>query len=263
MMFLIPAIITNIFLYKWLKKKERADIFFIFLLYNLVLLPNSMNIMRQGIAIAIFAYSLEDLIDERYKNYFFKIVLASLFHNTAVILLILPVLFFLYKKNRTAMFIGLITVLGLILSFGNNIFNMLIESNIFSRYTMYEINDSFNVYNIIKSLLINTPIYMILLFYRKRINKLESNNYKYYILLILEIFFICTKGISFYSMRLAYYFFISKFVLCAKSYKMINNKGEKISFSIFIVVWALVYFIWSFYILEQSNIMPYNSIFNI
>lgn len=56
--------------------------------------------LRQGLVLGLFfSYGIELLLEEKYKRYFALILLLTLFHGSAAILLLLPILQVLEKRN--------------------------------------------------------------------------------------------------------------------------------------------------------------------
>ncbi|SLK04681.1 EpsG family protein [Salegentibacter salarius] len=56
----------------------------------------SMNGVRQFIAVAIFAYSIKFILSKKFLNYFLFIILAALFHQSAILLI--PLFFIPYER---------------------------------------------------------------------------------------------------------------------------------------------------------------------
>lgn len=102
------------------------------LFYVLTLYLSSYSMMRQSIAIAFSLYATTQLLKERNVVYFTMIILASLFHISA--LLLLPCFLFKYIKfNR---FWGiLLSILGIFLIIKFNFISILFESDIFLNST--------------------------------------------------------------------------------------------------------------------------------
>lgn len=110
MLFFI-ALVTLFLFYSRIKNdRDRTLIVFIFLLYSGSYLLQIVA-LRQGIAAMIFFYSIEYINQRNFKKYFFGILIAALFHNSAIFLL-----FIYFLKNITRKTLYIILLLGLILS---------------------------------------------------------------------------------------------------------------------------------------------------
>lgn len=111
-------IITVFYLYssfKLIRRYAKSPELSIILMFTLSLFYLAMNIERQCIAMAIFYFAIPFLEKKRYITYCLLVVMASLFHSTAIILLILiflPKIDFTNKKAllkwETVSLVGLV-----------------------------------------------------------------------------------------------------------------------------------------------------------
>lgn len=86
--FLISASITFGLFYKGIKKNSDNLFLSVFLLFFCGFFIESLNIIRQYIAIAIFFYGIKYIINRNFLKYAFCILLASCFHYSAVLLIL-------------------------------------------------------------------------------------------------------------------------------------------------------------------------------
>lgn len=116
---LVPV---GIFIYKYSRKP--AISFFVFYalpIYTML----SMSVMRQGIAFGLTVLAMDKLLEKRWKYYVLLILLACLFHQTAIILL--P-LYFIHKiKYKRKHNILIITLAVIVFIFRAAIFMYLNE----------------------------------------------------------------------------------------------------------------------------------------
>lgn len=88
--FIIYFSIINLFLFAGLRKylKGKFEVF-IFFAISIVYMLNPMNtLIRQYIAIAIFIFSSKYIIEKRIDKFIFFVILASLFHSSAIFVII-------------------------------------------------------------------------------------------------------------------------------------------------------------------------------
>lgn len=112
------------------------------LFYVLTIYLGSYSLMRQSIAISLSLYGSVQLLQGHSKRYLVSIVLASIFHASALLLLFAFILKFMNFNRGNAL---LLAVGGIIIIFKFNFISMLFESEIFlnSMYGNYA-TSSFN-----------------------------------------------------------------------------------------------------------------------
>lgn len=93
--FFILNFITILFIALALMKNHSKLHFFIgMIVYYLMFWDISLNIMRQSLAIAIVFYAISIYIDEnKIKPFIFWVIIAMLFHQTAILALFIPILY--------------------------------------------------------------------------------------------------------------------------------------------------------------------------
>lgn len=94
--FLISSLITFSLFYKGIKRNSSNVVLSIFLLLFCGFFIESLNIIRQYIAISIFFYSIRYIIEKNLLKYSVLIVLATSFHYSAIFLIFA---YFLLNKN--------------------------------------------------------------------------------------------------------------------------------------------------------------------
>lgn len=104
---LLYASLLNIPLAFFILKNTRYwfSAFLLYLIFNFTFINFEVNL--QGAAIGIFLWSWKDLVSRHFYSYLLKILLATFFHFTAVVLLILPFLF----NKKTEKFLSNLKVL--------------------------------------------------------------------------------------------------------------------------------------------------------
>lgn len=101
----------------WVMKRYAANEFLAILLYLLTCMLNyNCEILRACIAIGIFFIAYEQLLKHNYIWYYVLIIIAILFHDQAVLLLIIPFVMPFMKKPLPISIILLLLMTGIILT---------------------------------------------------------------------------------------------------------------------------------------------------
>ena len=103
----ISSLIILYFVSKTVKRHSPNILFSLFLLYSLYFIFYSMNIVRQIVAVSIVLYAYTHLLKNKHLKFFIYIVLATLFHHTAILALIIwPIRS--YRINGFKLFIAIL-----------------------------------------------------------------------------------------------------------------------------------------------------------
>lgn len=219
--------------------------------YLLLIFPITLNLLRQSIALSFIAVGIALIINKKAKKSFCFFIIACLFHNSAVIGLIiwlLGVLIYKYQYNKKAIsfiilsfliFIGILSNLVTRLDLGGN------------KYAMYLAQSSdFAKTSIASSVMIRLPMLLLVLFIvlRNKFN-LQPSSVFLYTLLIMELVMVPLQLINVTISRLMFYFGMSKILAYPLIVKKINSGlFGKVIISICIYVCYIVYLIVIFYI---------------
>lgn len=111
---IVSALITNalIVIRLWSFRKQISFSFSIFL-YTSLYFVMTLNTMRQWISIAIIFFSIKFLFKEKYLNFILITLIASTFHTTSLIALLLIPVFIFYKskysqKSKKQLFLSIL-----------------------------------------------------------------------------------------------------------------------------------------------------------
>lgn len=115
-----------------------------------------MNIMRQAIAISIILWGYEFLKDKKYLKYTICCIIASLFHESALLALLLIVIKKIKFNKKTILVTIALIVLSLL--YGNQFFNII--SN-YSPRLLYYVDSKFSVSNYFGAVL-DAMVYIVL-----------------------------------------------------------------------------------------------------
>lgn len=229
----------------------------------LVLLAMNMgiwfNTMRQGIAISLCAIALICVKKSKFIGFLILVVLASLMHTTALILL--PCYFLLNHKNKKTPMVfvvaKLLVIAGLIFAFVYFYEQISIENDLrFSGY--YDTEEGGTTpWFLIFSIFIILPE----LFCMPRVLQKDSKNIIYLFWIILEvIFFIIGLNVAFV-FRIAEYFSVVHILLIPEIIMSSKSRATHYLLRIYYVVLFVIYF-WLLYIyFGYSHIVPYEAIF--
>lgn len=135
----IFAFYSILTIYYWYKALKLNNSLFwgMFAIITLSILFSSFNVIRQSAAMAIFLYSVH-FLDDEYKNtkkYVLYILFASIFHTSALIMLLIIPLVNIKPNMKVYIIIAIIFYLGGILGIWNKLINIIFTYSFF--YTRY------------------------------------------------------------------------------------------------------------------------------
>jgi len=112
--FAILHLILMVFIYFAIKENKTYVTLSYFIFFFSAYFNSSLNLMRQSISIAIFIYAIKYIWKRKMVKYFIYIMIAVLFHKTAI--LYFPVYFIFglkVNKKNTALFTSLILIMSI------------------------------------------------------------------------------------------------------------------------------------------------------
>ena len=139
---ILLGIISIIYLYSiyhFINKHSKSKWISIFLFYTLGIYFLIFNLLRQCIAISIFLYAIDFIINKNPIKYIISIFIASLFHITALILI--PIYLFANKRINLISILSIIMIILAMLFCFDQIMNILIK--IFPQYSRYYISSKY------------------------------------------------------------------------------------------------------------------------
>lgn len=225
-----------------------------------------LNLMRQAIALSIILFGIECLKEKKYIRFALFVLIASLFHQSAI--LVLLIIFFVKLKYSKMSFpiILVASVAGYLLF--NKLFTIAVK--ILGKYGGYEdsVFASSNYFGMVFNVLICLSILLFGLFfhnkakdYLQKPNKLEVKTLSYdFIAYMISISLFCyISGTRMYILtRLTPYFYIYYLIWIPMAFESINNKKVKVLVLHSIIVLTLAYFfIVAVFRPEWHGIIPY------
>lgn len=257
--FILCAFVTNtlILLRLW-DFRNNADFSLEVLLYLLVYYSNTLNIMRQYVAVSIIFYASRYLFKKKYVLFLLSLILASFFHRSAllgIIMFMIAVWKSLNKKRKKILlfpFVGFATITTIY------VYTYLkVDISSYSLHTISNINLPF-FYHIL--------LYLFAWFVYKKNVYLKVTNKNdivtpYKSILDIRILIFTLIGIGFESLSM-FFAFVGRTGLYFILYEIVfwaflcKNSKNKIVFTILIMIYAFYSFIQVF-TRNSCGIIPY------
>lgn len=168
---IVSSIIIGLGYYKFICKYSIIPMLSVFLFFTFGYWGQMTNIIRQGIAIVIVLFSFDYIKSRKLFKFILIIIIAMLFHRTAIIFLIAYPLSFL-KVNLKTGFIAFIISIGGLFFFDFIINKVLL---MFPTYSYY-LDSAYLDGNVRSATIINIIIVCIILCFGITVNKYTSKN---------------------------------------------------------------------------------------
>lgn len=269
-------LLTVTFVYKGLEKLDanfsRA---FAMLIFYFMFYASSLNLMRQWIAVAIIFYGFHFIQDGQTKKYLFCVVLAMLFHNSAIVGIIIWLIYNFFEKfnSKRGLAIGgkeldsnlnnliIFTIVCVAFLLGISIVaNILGSINaVFARYARLYISGSVKLMpmQIIRRL----PIILLLIVNWNRLNSIEKNVPFYYAMVVLDVAISQLGSLTSQSSRMGYFFSVFEIVILAELTRG-RRRDWKILYGLVLILYGAMSFYYDNVLMGRSEIVPYLSYFN-
>lgn len=257
----IMLLLTNIFVYLGLKKRKIEGIYLLLALF--IYFSNTamvfMNLMRQGLAVAIFFYASTYISEKKFKIYLLYILLGAGFHSS--ILLLLPLYFFKLNFNKKRYLLSVI--ICYILVYTN--FALILINYVALRIPKYShyynssllMNDEVNILSF--GVLLNIIVISTLLFTNKISIVKYDNDINYY--LIGTLFNVMALS-TFMFDRLGIYFFVFGISAIPKILRNIEQRKMRTFLFVFVFFATAIYFSKVYLMNTESSALYYKSIFS-
>lgn len=218
--------------------------------------------MRQSLAISFIIISFIKYKNKKYFAYILNIILATLFHSSAIVFLTLPIIDKLKYEKRTLLYVLMASIICFL--FSNQIFTFM--TNILGKYSGYE-NSVFGVSNYFGALfqsLFYSYIFIlchIILTKKENSNSLKRNQLYLKLVGASAIFEILSMKMQIFS-RVAIYFFLFSIILVPISLSCIKSKKNRFYISLVVYVsFVLYWLIIAIYRPEWNGAIPYSFFF--
>ncbi len=244
----------SIIVYKIAYKSEENLINYI-LVFLLLVFNSTFNILRQSIAIFIILYSYHFLKEKNYLKYIIAVLIAQLFHSSAIMCLSFILIVFVskskYKYLYTILFaLGMVFAMSSIDSISTT-FNF--NSFVSDKYMRYIISDKSN-FNA-KIFFVKMLMCFLTLFFSK-----FSNDEKYKELTlfpIIDLVLYSSSNWIVYGYRMSYYTLPFYILLIPKISSSLKNKESKFIYNFCIIGLMICYWVVRYYIYKYDGTMPF------
>lgn len=261
---IVSSFVVLLTIFYFCYKRSNYKFLSIYLLFSLMFYYNSMNILRQYIAISIVIVAYKFVKERKFLKYLTTIILASSFHQSALFCLIMYFipLFKLNKKNITCMIgVSIAAFLGFSLIFD---FISIIFPSYKAYETIYEGKSLATFLEIIFYVILLITNISIIFFNRNKSNNNKNHNDN----VILTYFMLIGVLVTFLSLkinlinRIAEFFLIFSIVGVPNVISSIRNKKNKLIVLIFVIGITFTYNMVIFVFRpEWQGVIPYKWIF--
>lgn len=253
--------------------RRKISVSFAWLLYLLIFYGDTLNAMRQCIAVSISFWALGFAFDKKYKKFAISIAAAILFHNSAIIALGTFVIWQLLNKHDSILSKAVIIIssLGVLLFYGQTI-QVLVSLGVlndrFIRYTTVGTGFQLNpiLIRIPFIIIIIVFFYQFVMYKRKDAEALDSRREGNFLVIMLILELLSAEMRAFISTlyRMSFYFGSYKMVAYSRMIKPFRgSKGNSRLTRIFIYILVTTFFmlLWHYQNVVQGNndIYPYTS----
>ncbi len=236
----------------------------LFLFVTLGFYFSTFNGIRQWIAISLFMVAYHFAIKKDFKNYALLIIIASLFHVTAILLLPFYLLVNTKLSDKTK-FITIVIVIFLfkILNLESIMIFLLKEfaTTYYWRYILSGVDLSQGVGSPFPILLSGGMFLYYVIFKNQFVNKIGSDKYEQnkYLCFIITVFAIINTVNNLFS-RFALYFIPMITTILPDFYAIFDKKWTRV-IKVLIIIGGIVFMIVNTTLKNSNNPLPYNSIF--
>ncbi|WP_456277297.1 EpsG family protein [Bacillus sp. AK128] len=237
-MILVTAIITNILIVTVLRKYSRLlDIsLYVYITGGMFLV--TMNGIRQSLAAAIIFLGTKFLIEGRFYKYTTLVIIASLFHQSALILI--PI-YFLVRTKAWTKATSLLVFSAIIIVIGFDQFSTILFSTIENtQYAHYQ-NINEGGANIIRVIIYSVPL-LIAFLGREKFNKINKNNDIIVNMSIIGLVFMIIATQNWIFARFTIYFNLYQILLVSWIVKLFTNKDQKFIYYMILIFYFMFYF---------------------
>ncbi|MGL5051952.1 MAG: EpsG family protein [Fusobacteriaceae bacterium] len=251
LIFMFYSFLLVFFIKKGLDNEKKYTIYpWLFFLGFPIFFFNYTSLMRQAVAVSIVFYSYKYFKNRSLLKFIATILLASLFHKTALFLIVLYIIPLLNIRYRYIIFIMLTSFVSI------SILKQILKLPIFSNYSIY-IDTSLGEGGRIIYFLIIILAFIYLLIYKKILSKNETNRSLINIFLLGSYLYISLIDLGHLGPRMAQYFLI--YILYTIDEILCLFKPQKIVKIVFIGInfIFILLTLYGDYIQERRQYIPY------
>ncbi len=225
-------------------------------------LQTNMMFVRQGIAVAIFVYALQFIQKREKWKYFSLILIASLFHISALMLLPLYYLYGFKFNTRKYIILLIVSIISVQLNLINLIVHLIPFEFIKGPVLGYLQSEVWNRPSAVSFSTIERLFIVILgLIYFNKLNAIHKYFalfYNVYFLGVLLYFVFFNSYV--FAERFSIYFNVLAMFLLVYYFELFKDKKQKIIYHMLLISFVSFFFLKTIYSNEQGNVyLPYNS----
>ncbi|MDT2703452.1 EpsG family protein [Enterococcus dongliensis] len=226
-----------------------------YFIYLCFFFPQTVNIMRQSLAVAIVFLGYQFIIKRKLLKYLLIVFIATGIHISAF--LALPLYFLINKKKEINRLVATIISCALVFFIirPSWIFTMLSSISGFERYSFY--ND-FTVDTNNRLFFINLIILSIIYVLKKYLIEIKNENKFFILLLFFGLLVGMTGFTSPFIKRISIYFDILQIVLIAEITNLFSDRFQNLIVKYGVYVIGCIYFIVAYYYLSLAGVVPYS-----
>ncbi|MBE6751830.1 MAG: EpsG family protein [Ruminococcaceae bacterium] len=256
-------IILCVYIGAW-KLRKQISLPLVLLVYYLIFYNDTYNLLRQAIAMAIVFMAVNWLFEKKYVKYLIFVFIAATFHTTAVMGLIVFVVYYFLEGERFRSDISAKTMRGYVLLVCvisgcillPNIVNALVNMGVLhSRYLMYFVRES------VSNNLSNTLLYLVEIILVMCFAKVVQNEDSKFVFLKINLYFtfitLQLSQVMYFGYRMSLYFAIINVLLFARITRVSESKKTNILISIFVIGLLSVFWYYLYIVGGVSNTYPY------
>lgn len=240
---IITSLFVNIIIYRFICKNSNNILLSTLMYFTLNYYFAFICLMRQGIAIALVLIGYEFLKDNKFLRFGIFVILASLFHSSALVMLLLIILKKYNKNNNLIIFTLIGSLLGFVLA--PALLNIAIKFGDLAKY----VDSKYIASSYVSAGLYTLTNFAFLLFgtlvpdnkkLKKYYKKDNIHMINSWIIAIASIVSAVSIKISIFN-RLFLYFNFFNIIWVPNSLELVENKNNKIIFKYIIILCTIIY----------------------
>lgn len=264
MIFWIYGLLTLYPLYKINKSSNFEYLAYSTLVFNLTILPPSLNIVRQGAAM-MFALLAFDYArrSQKFSRVVLPIVVAAILHTSALLVGLFIIVYYFSKKYKKRFYILAMFLVALVsISIFTFLKDFFVEIGFFDyNYQLVVARDiglsnGVMIYNVIFYLMLALSLF---LYHRDGAKDNRADVVDMTTMLIGGSIFEFIGSVTKYLSRISYYFSVFQVLLIPELLQSIEKKNDRMIAKVICIVTLVGLFIFRCYILGYYEIMPYQS----
>lgn len=254
--FFVCSLIFFICTYMAVFRESESPIFSIFLIFGMSFLFIFMNAMRQMVAVSILLFSLRYIENHKPIPFVISLLIASLFHSSAVIFAVA----YFFPKLKINLFGGLVAVVVVFLFRSQiaDVVNYVISLTSYAGY-IGSVFDTKEAGNVIMAMNVIVLLFSLLIPY---LEKTEMDK-KYRLLVWCQMIATIVAILSGYiplSQRIRWIFSLSSIVLLPLAVQKISSPQLRLLVQAAVVVLYVVYIYITIGLWNGNNVVPYQCV---